>query len=107
MSGQQVRRVGGVWSVLLLSFLGGAACGLLDPELSEFGTVRFSEVEGGCWVIDADDGKTYWPVNMPLEVRQDGLRVQFEGQRREDLTTFCPGEPIQLTWIEPVESEGS
>ena len=76
-----------------------AACGILEPEIEGTGTVEFDEVEGGCWSIVTASTR-YAPTNLPANLRVDGLRVNFEASHREDIQGFCPGQPIELIWIE-------
>jgi hypothetical protein len=49
------------------------------------GVIRHMNVEGGVYVIRADDGVTWNPMNLPPEFRQDGLAVEAEGRRRDDM----------------------
>ncbi len=74
-------------------------CGILGPELSTEGVVRYQGIEGGCWLLDAE-GQTYSPVDLPAEFRTDGLRVRFEADILEDYAGFCPGQSIELRSIE-------
>jgi hypothetical protein len=88
----------------VLAFLTlGASCGITTPELSEVGTVRFVDIEGGCWVIETAD-ETYEPINLPTELRQDGLGVSFQANERGDLASICMvGPMIELLRIQPNE----
>jgi hypothetical protein len=67
------------------------------------GTVRFVNVEGGCWKIEGDDGESYEPVSGPDEIGfewVDGQRVEFTYQPAEDIATICMvGKPIHLEMI--------
>jgi len=40
------------------------------------GTVVYQEIEGGFYGIQGDDGERYDPVNLPADLRIDGLRVR-------------------------------
>ena len=80
-----------------------ASCGLLEPEITGTGTIVFLDIEGGCWVIDTVDER-YSPFNLPFNKEVDGLEVDFEGAPRPDLTGFCPGVIIELTYIEEVDA---
>lgn len=73
-----------------------------DDTFSDVGTVEFQEIEGGCWGIRTDRDR-YDPVNLAKDFREDGLRVRFEAEVRDDLAGFCPGEIIELRSIERVE----
>lgn len=45
------------------------------------GTVQFVELEGGYYEIHTDNGSVYSPVNLPLILQKDGLRVWFKAER--------------------------
>ena len=40
------------------------------------GTVVYLDLEGGFYGITGDDGNNYDPVNLPVDMQADGLRVQ-------------------------------
>jgi hypothetical protein len=47
------------------------------PEVERVtGTVRHVDLEGGFYGIETDDGRKLDPVNLPEEIRQDGLRIE-------------------------------
>jgi hypothetical protein len=81
----------------------GFSCDVTTPDLDQVGTVRFIEIEGGCWVIETSDA-TYEPINLPAELRVDGLGVAFEATVRDDLASICMvGQIVELLRIEPNE----
>ena len=76
-----------------------AACGVTDPDFEDDGVVRFVEVEGGCWVIDAGE-VTLEPTNLTQEFQVDGLPVYFEAEERPDLASYCQvGQIVELKSI--------
>ena len=79
-----------------------AACGVFDPEIGDVGTIVFQDIEAGCWLIDTET-EDYFPVNLPGNLQVPGIQVQFEAVARLDLTTFCPGRIIEITWISEIE----
>ena len=79
--------------VVLLGTFAASACGLVDPEYSTEGVVHFLEIEGGCWVIEVGT-ETIEPIDLPEDFKVDGLRVFFEGERRDDLASICMVGPI-------------
>lgn len=88
--------------VLGLALSALTACdGLLGPEgFTEVGTVRFLAIEGGCWSVETASER-YEPVDLPERFRQDGLRVRFEAEVRDDLASVCQiGPLIELREIE-------
>ena len=63
-------------------------------------TVRFVDIEGGCWTI-VHDQRVYSPLDLPAEFRRDGLRVRVIFERRDDYGSICMVGPIvQLLSIE-------
>ena len=91
-------------AVAALVALGASgACGVLDVETVDIegsGSVRFVDVEGGCWVIDTTDSVRYEPINLHEAMKVDGLFVQFRANRRTDLASACQvGQLIELKSI--------
>jgi len=79
-----------------------ASCGITGPDVEADGTVRFVDVEGGCWGIETDD-VMYEPINLRESFRIDGLEVDFEAEERTDLSSICQiGVIVELTEIEAV-----
>ena len=61
-------------------------------------TVRYVELEGGFYGLICGDEK-YYPVNLPEEYRQDGLRVCVVA-RIANVTTFTMwGTPVEVLAI--------
>jgi len=74
-------------AVLTLTLL--AACtGASRDLVSQTGTVRFIDLEGGFYGIVADNGEHYDPINLGQEFRQDGLRVRFQAKIRQDIASI-------------------
>ncbi len=79
------------------------SCQITDPDVEANGVVRFHDVEGGCWAIEAS-GETLEPINLPGEFQVDGLSVVFEATVRTDLATICQvGRIVELDFIQIVE----
>lgn len=78
-------------AVLLLT----SGCQIPDSgeSLSAEGTVRHLEIEGGCWVIETK-GDTYEPLNLPTDLREDGLEVRFEAEVLRSVATVCQVGPV-------------
>lgn len=69
--------------------------------VSDSGTIAWRAVEGGFYVIETDDGKTYDPINLPAEYRAEGLRIRFEAKVRSDLmSTHMAGTLVEITSIQ-------
>jgi hypothetical protein len=52
------------------------------------GTIVFLSFEGGFYGIKADDGKSYDPMNLPVEFRKEGMRVRFEVKELKNQASF-------------------
>jgi hypothetical protein len=58
-----------------------------DQVLTTNATVRFLDLESGCWALETEVG-TYQPTSLPTAFRRNGLevRVAVRGTR---LLSFC------------------
>lgn len=97
------RSYGRVLVAALVAVGAAGACGVLEVETVDIdasGSIRFVDVEGGCWVIDTTDSIRYEPINLHEAMQVDGLFVQFRADRRSDLASVCQvGELIELKSI--------
>ncbi len=66
----------------------------VGPKIHITGVVRRSELEGGFYAIHGDDGVTYDPTNLPREFQKDGLPVEVEARRRDDMVGIHQVGPI-------------
>jgi len=90
-----------VWSVAGCGSVGGPVpadrsdAGQVSPDegVELAAVIRFLDLEGGCWVIDAGSRGCYVPVNMPAEFRQGGLPVTVRVVPR-DLASICMVGPV-------------
>jgi hypothetical protein len=88
-------------SLLLIATLLATGCGLFDDSFEITGMVRFTSVEGGCWMIEGDDGHTYEPNNLPSEYLVDSLRIRATVEIRTDLKSTCQlGSIIDVLEVE-------
>ncbi len=64
------------------------------------GTVRYSDIEGGCWYIDANQEcagdkcplsflPSYEPVNLPAALKKDGTKARFTLEIQQDIASIC------------------
>lgn len=51
------------------------------------GTIRHSEVEGGQWVLEADDGERY-QLSGAIDAAKDGMRAEVEGKVDKQTMSF-------------------
>ncbi|MEJ2183717.1 MAG: hypothetical protein P8Y66_09345 [Nitrospirota bacterium] len=83
---------------------GGTAPSPEEPVITGKGTVRFVDVEGGCWSIVDEEGRRYEPLNLPDAFRRDGLRVAFKARARSDVASACMvGRIIEILQIEALK----
>ena len=75
-----------------------------SSNITVAGVIRFLNVEGGCYSLKAQDGRSYELLGeFP---RQDGLQVQVRGKLLSDTATICQvGQPLQVESVRALESE--
>jgi hypothetical protein len=85
------------WSSLLVTLVvacGGGQSGWVTPNPAAdkegqpvhiAGVVRHLELEGGFYAIRGSDSVTYDPRNLPPEFQKDGLAVEADARRRDDV----------------------
>jgi hypothetical protein len=64
------------------------------PSMAFSGTVRFVDLEGGLWLIEADDGTRYQPLELVEAFRKDGLRVKGDALRRDNMMSIGMSGPM-------------
>jgi hypothetical protein len=57
------------------------------------GTIRKSDLEGGHWQLEADDGTTYVLEDAPAGVAADGAKVEVDGKVDENVMGFAMTGP--------------
>jgi hypothetical protein len=58
------------------------------------GTIRRSDLEGGHWQLEADDGTTYVLEGAIKAVEQDGTQVEIDGAVADDAMGIAMTGPI-------------
>ena len=58
-------------------------------------TVRFVDMEGGCWALDTPQGR-YEPLGLPTAYKRDGLRVAVVLRGPDGGATICQMAPLAL-----------
>lgn len=53
------------------------------------GTVVYRDVEGGLWVLETDDGKTYLLGGGDRKIKKNGARIEAEGDVDEETLGFA------------------
>lgn len=70
--------------------VGLSGCTVVKPVVEGTGTIVYNDFEGGFYGIVAS-GLPFHnldPINLPLEFREDGLRVWFKVRLRPDLLSY-------------------
>ena len=76
------------------------AGGTVQTTMPFKGTVVFMDLEGGFYGIESEDGERYFPINLPVIFREDGLRVAFDMRIRTDvMTTVMWGTTVEIIEI--------
>ena len=86
----------------LLALPVAALCGCSAPSSEttaktsnrEDATVRFVEVETGCWALDTAAGRIQ-PLDLPEAFRKDGLAVSVELRDAPDMMSSCQVGPLK------------
>jgi hypothetical protein len=70
-------------------------------QLMEFkATVVYKTVEKGFYALDADNGRRFQPLNLPLAMRVHGSRVKVTGVIKQDMaTTANYGQTFEISSI--------
>ena len=53
------------------------------------GAIEKKDFGFGVWALVTDDGTTYELKDYPTELEQEGIKVEVEGQIREDMMTMA------------------
>lgn len=63
-------------------------------SLTVKGTIERKGLGPGTWALVTDSGETYELKNAPSELKQADLKVEVQGQVREDVMSFAMIGPI-------------
>ncbi|SEU20371.1 MULTISPECIES: DUF5818 domain-containing protein [Stigmatella] len=58
------------------------------------GRVVYRDLEGGVWVLEADDGRTYQLAGGDRKIKKDGQLIEVEGQVDHDVMTIGMSGPV-------------
>ena|GEM_PF-7042118 len=64
-----------------------------DQTQNIVGTLRYLQLEGGCWVIDSGS-KSYVPLSKDPSFFRDGAKVKVAGMVRDDMLSICMSGPV-------------
>jgi hypothetical protein len=72
-----------------------------NSQIQATGEISYVVTEDGLYGIIGDDGKKYQPINLPQELRKNGLAVKFNADIRDDLfSAITWGTTIKINKIE-------
>lgn len=58
------------------------------------GRVVYRDVEGGVWVLEGDDGRTYQLAGGDRKIKKDGQRIEVQGDVDPDVMTIYMSGPV-------------
>lgn len=102
--------------IVLVLFGAIVACGCIAAggdetaadRVSGNGTVTYIDLEGGFYGIVADDGERYLPADLPVEFREDDLRVMFVVDITSETATIQQwGTPVEIVSMEQGDTRRS
>jgi len=65
------------------------------------GKVEWQTIEGGFWLLVADDGQNFDPINLAKDFQQDGLRVRFQVKEKKGMGSFhMRGKIVEIISIQ-------
>lgn len=66
------------------------------------GRVVYRDLEGGVWVLEGDDGRTYQLAGGDRKIKKDGQRITAEGSiQRDTVTAAMVGPVFNVTSYKP------
>jgi len=72
-----------------------------NEKIKERGEIKYLELEGGCWIIETNDGTRYSPINLDEEYKQEEAKVGFTATIATDIVSACQiGILIELQEID-------
>ena len=58
------------------------------------GRVVYRDLEGGVWVLEADDGISYQLAGGDRKIKKDGQRIEAQGEVARDVLTAAMVGPV-------------
>ena len=74
-----------------------------EKIITEIGTIKYIQLEGGFYGIVTEKGEKYLPINLKEEFKEDGLRIWFKARPKKVATIQMWGKPIEILEIRKVE----
>ena len=70
-------------------------------KVSFVAEVSWISLEGGFYGLVAEDGRKFFPLNLPEEFKKKGLKIRVKGNIRKDIATIQMwGMPFEIREIE-------
>jgi hypothetical protein len=98
---------GNAFFIIFLTFLLTGVCisiygaGSAQNEISFVGEIRWISLEGGFFGLVAEDGRKFFPVNLPQEFKKEGLKIKVKGNIKKGIATVQMwGVPFEIHEIE-------
>ncbi len=61
------------------------------------GKVVYQNIGTGFWGIEDENKEKWMPVNMPDNLKKDGLKVELTAEEaREEVSVFMWGKPVNI-----------
>jgi len=94
-----------IYFLLILIFvLIGCRMPQKQDIISETGTVKYIDLEGGFFGIIGDSGKNYDPINLSEEFKKNNVRVSFDAKILENMASIHMwGTLIEIVRIEKLD----
>ena len=88
-------------SVLTGACISNLRAGSTEDEISFAGEVRWISVEGGFFGLVTEDGRKFFPLNLPEEFKKEGLKIKVKGNIKKGIATVQMwGAPFEIREIE-------
>ena len=76
-----------------------------EKIITETGTIKYIQLEGGFYGIVTEKGGKYLPVNLKEEFKKDGLRIWFKARPKKVATIQMWGKPIEILEIQKIREK--
>ena len=89
--------------IILMMISVGFLSGCTENIIQGSGTIQFNDFEGGFYGIVGDDDNYYDPINLPLEFKEDGIRVKYSLKILENQESIHQwGTMVEIIKIEKI-----
>ena len=76
-----------------------------EKIITEIGTIKYIQLEGGFYGIVTEKGEKYLPINLKEEFKEDGLRIWFKARPKKVATIQMWGKPIEILEIQKIREK--